>query len=294
MRRDIIKGCGLPSCPILPISREHSMIRMIAATAAVFLAFSATAQTTAAELISHRAIYRLSLASLSPDSEISAAEGGIGYEISDGCDGWIVEQQFAMRIMWSDGNEIETSDSFASWESKDGLKYRFNIRKFRNGTEYMVINGSAELSSRNGPGTATFDAPESETIALPRGTIFPTEHTDRLLQKARKGEKFDRQLVFDGSEVEGAAPVSAFILAQRPPAEDGLLEPPLGPHPVWPMKLAFYAAEGKAGAGEELPDFELSMDLQENGVATKLVLHFDDFALNGTLERIEHLPDVGC
>ena len=41
------------------------------------------------------------------------------------------------------------------------------------------------------------------------------------------------------------------------------------------MKLAFYAAEGKAGPGEELPEFELSMDLQENGIATALVLQFD-------------------
>jgi len=270
------------------------MIRMTAACAAVLITLFVAASASAADLISHRAFYRLSLASLSSDSEVSAAEGGIGYAITDGCDGWIVEQQFAMRITWSDGNEVDSSDSFTSWESKDGLRYRFNIRKFRNGSEYMVINGSAELESLGGPGTAQFDEPESRTVSLPKGTVFPTEHTVRLIRTARKGEKFDRQVVFDGSELEGAAPVSTFILGQRLPKDGGMLEPPLGPYPVWPMKLAFYGPEGKAGEGEELPEFELSMDLQDNGVATSLVLDFGDFSLNGALEKIEQLRDVGC
>lgn len=270
------------------------MIRMTAASAAVLTALFATLSAPAAELISHRAFYRLSLASLNSDSEISGAEGGIGYSITDGCDGWIVEQQFAMRVSGSDGNEMGSTDSFTSWESKDGLRYRFNIRKIRNGEEYMQISGNAELKSKDGPGSAQFDEPESQTVALPKGTVFPTEHTLRLLRAASKGEKFDRQIVFDGSEVEGAAPVTTVILAQRPPKDAGILEPPLGPYPVWPMKLAFYAAEGKAAEGEELPEFELSWDLQENGVATSLVMHFGDFSLHGTLESIEHLPDVDC
>ncbi len=270
------------------------MVRMTAVSIAALIALLTALPAPAAEMISHRAFYRLTLASLASDSEVSGVQGGIGYEISDGCDGWIVEQQYAMRILWSDGNEVDSSDSFRSWESKDGLKYRFNVRKFRNGSEYMAINGSAELESPDGPGTARFDEPETTTITLPKGTVFPTEHTVRILQRARDGARFDRQLVFDGSEVEGAAPISTVILPQRPAAPDEVLAPPLGPHPVWPLKLAFYAAEGKAGPGEELPDFELSMDLQENGVATRLVLQFDDFSLNGTLEKIEHLSDVGC
>lgn len=270
------------------------MVRITTASAAVLIALTAATPALAAELASHRAFYRLSLASLSSDSEVSDVQGGIGYEISDGCDGWIVEQQYAMRVLWSNGNEIDTSDSFVSWESKDGLNYRFNIRKFRDGAEYMLVNGNAELESRGGPGVALFDEPESNRIALPKGTVFPTEHTIRLLERARKGERFDRQLVFDGSEVESAAAISTVILPQRPAQEDGILKPPLGPHPVWPMKLAFYAAEGTAEQGEELPEFEMSMDIQANGVATGLVLQFDDFSLKGTLEKLEELPDAGC
>ncbi len=270
------------------------MLRMTAASAAVLISITTAAAAPATELVSHRAFYRLTLASVGSDSEVSDVQGGIGYEISDGCDGWIVEQQYGMRILWATGEEIDSSDSYVSWESKDGLNYRFNIKKFRNGEEYMRVNGNAEIESKGGAGIARFEDPESDRIALPKGTVFPTEHTIELLRRAQRGEKFDRHMVFDGGDVESAAAVSTVILAQRPAKDDGILKPPLGPHPVWPMKLAFYAAVGKAGPGEELPEFELSMDIQDNGVATGLVLQFEGFSLSGTLESIEYLPEAGC
>lgn len=270
------------------------MIRTTAALTAVLSILAAAAPAPASELVPHRAFYRLSLATLDSDSEVSDVQGGIGYEISDGCDGWIVEQQYAMRVLWSNGEEMDSSDDFVSWESKDGLSYRFNVKKSRNGEQYKLVNGRAELESKGGAGIARFDEPENDKIVLPAGTVFPTEHTIILLQKALKGEKFDRHMVFDGSEVEGAAATTTIILNRKPAEDGGVLQPPLGPHPVWPMKLAFYAAEGKAGPGEELPEFELSMDIQENGIATALVLQFDGFSLNGTLETIEALPAPSC
>lgn len=268
------------------------MIRTIVAAAAILVSFNFAAP--AAEMMSHRAFYRLSLATVSSDNEISDVQGGIGYEMSDGCDGWIIEQQYALRILASSGNEWDTSDNFVSWESKDGLKYRFNVKKFRDGNQYMTVNGHAELESKGGPGIARFDEPGNDRIALPAGTVFPTEHTNILLQRAREGVRFDRQMVFDGSEDEGAGAVTTVILAQKPAPEGGNVVAPLGPLPVWPLKLAFYAPEGTAGPGEELPEFQLSMDIQDNGVATALVLDFGNFTLAGKLESLEALPDAGC
>lgn len=268
------------------------MIKTSAAAAAILVALNFAAP--AAELVSHRAFYRLTLASMSSDSEISDVQGGIGYELSDGCDGWIVEQQYALRILAANGNEWDSSDNFVSWESKDGLRYRFNVKKFRNGEQYDAVNGNAELESKGGPGMAKFDEPENDRIALPAGTLFPTEHTISIMERAREGARFDRQLVFDGSEAEGAAAVTAVILAQRPPAEDSVVKAPMGPDPVWPLKLAFYAPAGIPGQGEEMPTFELAMDIQENGIATALVLNFGDFTMNGKLESLEAIPGADC
>src|SRR3546814_12064796 len=67
--------------------------------------------------------------------------------------------------------------SLASWESKDGGRYRFFIRRFDGSGESESVRGEAELAA-DGSGRAVFHAPERREVALPPGTLFPT-HQDR-------------------------------------------------------------------------------------------------------------------
>lgn len=267
-------------------------------TAAIFasaiLALLIAPAAQAAELAAHRAFYRLSLASAGPDSNMAGVEGAMSYELKDACDAWIVEQNFAMRFQLANGGEIHSVDKFTSWESKDGLEYHFNMVRSSDGRETERVSGRAELGSKDRSGMAVFEEPSKDRIALSNGTVFPTEHTIIILEKAAAGARFDRHLLFDGSKVEGAAPITTVILDQRD-AESGIgLEPSLGPQPVWGMQLAFFAAEGEAQPGEELPDFQMTLDIQPNGIVTRLVMDFGDFTVNAALEKIEALPSSGC
>lgn len=248
----------------------------------------------AVQIATHRALYSLSMLSASPDSGITDVTGGLSFEWADGCDGWTVEQRYVMQFVRSDGSNVEVATTYVTWEAKDGLEYRFNVKRTTNGVDTEIISGTATLESEGGPGVANFEQPEAQRIELSPGTVFPTEHTLILIEKASAGERFDRHTVFDGSEAEGASPVTTVILPQREAEAADVIEEPLGPAPVWPMQLAFYAAEGTAGPGEELPDFELSLDLQANGVVTGLTLGFEDFKVKGKLERIEPIPAPAC
>lgn len=270
------------------------MKKTAVAVVALAVIASAASIAQAVELAPHRAFYRLSLASASSSSNMSGVEGGVSFELKDVCDAWVVEQNYAMRFMLADGGDIDSIDKYVSWESKDGLEYRFNIKRVTNGEVTEQIDGRAELESPGGPGMAVFEQPKKDRIALSRGTVFPNEHTVILLKKAAAGDKIDRRLVFDGSRVETSAPVTAVMLGRRAPEDGGVIEPPLGPDPAWPMQLAFYAAEGTAGRGEELPKFAMSMEIQPNGVVTSLALDFGDFQVDGILERIEALPGGDC
>lgn len=267
-------------------------------TAAVFSIVAtvllAAPAANAVELAAHRAFYRLSLASAGTESNMAGVEGAISYEIKDACDAWIVEQNYALRFQMANGGDIDNVDRFTSWESKDGLEYRFNIVRSTNGRETERVGGRAELESPGSSGIAIFEQPSKDRIALSEGTVFPTEHTILLLEKAERGGRFDRHLLFDGSKVEAAAPVTTIVLPQQEPERPDLLKDPIGPQPVWPMQLAFFAAEGEALPGEELPDFEMSMNIQPNGIVTSLVLNFGEFTVNGVLEKIEALPSSGC
>ena len=265
-----------------------------AALAAILLTAMTAQAAQAVELAAHRAFYRLSLASASNESNMSGVQGAISFEIKDACDAWIVEQKYALRFQLADGGDIESMDKYFAWESKDGLEYRFNVTRTTNGRESDEIGGRAELESRGGPGMAIFDKPTKDRIALSSGTVFPTDHTVILLGRAERGEKFDRHLLFDGSKVEAAAPVTTIVLGRREAEAGDIIKAPLGPEPVWPMQLAFFAAEGDAQPGEELPDFQMTMNIQPNGIVTSLVMDFGEFKVNGVLENLEELPSSGC
>lgn len=270
------------------------MKKTATAIAAILLTVLSASVAQAVELAAHRAFYRLTLGTASTDSNMAGIEGAISFELKDACDAWIVEQNYALRFQLANGGDVDNVDRFTSWESKDGLEYRFNITRLTNGQETEKIGGRAELEARGGPGMAIFEEPSTDRIALSKGTVFPTEHTVILLEKAGRGVPFDRHLLFDGSKVEAAAPVTTVVLSQREAEHANLLVAPLGPQPVWPMQLAFFAAEGEAQPGEELPDFEMTMNIQPNGIVTSLVLDFGDFTVNGVLEEIEALPASGC
>ncbi|MGE4219970.1 MAG: cell envelope integrity EipB family protein [Alphaproteobacteria bacterium] len=236
----------------------------------------------------HRAAYSLQLTSTETGSKVISVDGGISYEWADTCDGWAVEQRYLMRVLRVEGPEFVIATSFATWESKDGRRYRFNVRRMRNG-EREDIGGEATLNA-NGTGIVRFTAPEEKTLPLPAGTLFPTAHTLLLLRKAAENARFDRRPVFDGTEAMGATPVFATILPHRPASKDAKIASPLGLDSAWPVFLAFYGSEDK----EALPQFEMSMTLQDNGVVTGVEFDYGDFSVEGKLDIVEPLPAPAC
>ena len=53
----------------------------------------------------------------------------MGYEVTDACDGWAVRQRLTMTITNADGQDIQMASDYATWESKDGLKFRYHMRQ---------------------------------------------------------------------------------------------------------------------------------------------------------------------
>src|SRR3546814_10309366 len=147
------------------------------AAAAILLVGNASAGVKVAP---HRAAYLFKLHSSQPGSGVVDVSGGMTYEWADSCDGWAVQQRYLLRILRTDMPELEMATSFVTWESKDGLRYRFNIKRTQNGREMEEVDGRAELERRGGPGVAHFDLPEQTTVPLPAGTVRSEEHTSEL------------------------------------------------------------------------------------------------------------------
>ena len=237
----------------------------------------------------HRAAYRLELASTRTGSPVVSVTGLMTFEWADACDGWATDQRYLMKLINADEPERILKTSFVAWESKDGRRYRFNVKRTRTGGAAENVRGEASIDD-SGAGVAKFELPVEKQFTLPTGVQFPTNHILALMAAGAKGSRFEPGMLFDGGSVEGAQPVNAVLLPKRPAKPNDAISSELARPFVWPMYLAYFVDGDKSGE----PDFEMSMDLQSNGVVPRIVLDYGDFKVNGILERLEPLKAPGC
>jgi EipB-like len=244
-----------------------------------------------AQIASHRAAYKLSLGN-GKSSGIAELDGAMYIDWHEACEGWTISQRMRFQIFDDDGQPIDNDISFSSWEAKDGQTYRFTLRTMRNGEVAEELRGRAELEGRGKGGKAVFSEPEDEVIELPPGTIFPTEHSIELIQKARAGEKIFSRHVFDGATLDGALEINALITG-RSPAEKSLpakVAADLAKGESWRVRMAFFKLEEQAAE----PEYETSMRLLDNGVGLDFLFDYKDFSIKAQLEQLEALPKPRC
>lgn len=241
-------------------------------------------------LVAHKAVYALSLGQAHASSAVAEAAGRFEFEWSDVCDGWAVNQRFRLALLYEDGLTVSYGWSLSSWESKDGERYRFFIRRFDGSGESESVRGEAELAA-DGSGRAIFQGPERREVALPPGTLFPTHHTRHVLEQAESGGVPVWTLVFDGSGEGGLSGVSAALSQPLPAgAPTQLPSPLLDDMPSWRVNLAFYSPD----AGEPEPEQEQAVRLFANGVVDEMRLDYGDFELDADLAELSSLPRPTC
>jgi len=259
---------------------------------ALLIVASASTLVSAAEISPHRALYSMSLQSAKTNSGVVGASGAMTYEWGETCDGWTIVQRFRLNMQYSEQDPIELTSSLVTWESKDGMRYRFNERRMRNGEVDEDIRGDATLAPDGKGGTARFIKPEPSEVQLPVGTLFPTAHTILLIDHGLSGDNFIVRNVFDGASVDNASQVTAVMAekeGEKATASTGI-DSPLLKRPSWRTRLAFFPADSKA----DHPDYELGMRLLDNGVSSEMSLDYGDYAIRAKLDKIEALPKPNC
>lgn len=265
----------------------QSRVGLVAFAAALLLSPAAATPGHAVDIQPHRALYQMSLMRAGSASGVVGASGSMSFSWSDTCDGWAVEQRYTLHMEYAEQDDTEVTISFATLESKDGTRYRFNVRKQHEGDAAEVLRGEARVH-RPGGGEARFTKPDATTLPLPAGSLFPSGHTVRLIEAALAGKTFLSEKVFDGGTVEGAYTVTGGIGKMRPAPSDE--RNPLLRKRWWPVRLAFFPPDGDSA----LPDYELGMELGENGVARAMILDYGNFVIRARLEKLEALPRSTC
>lgn len=255
----------------------------------------AASPAAAVDISPHRALYNLTLETAKTSSGVAGASGGMYYEWGETCDGWTVQQRFRLRLVYSEEGSIDINSTLVTWESKDGLRYRFNERRLRNGEVEDDIHGEAHLDGKDKGGIAEFDKPERKTLKLAAGVLFPTAHTLFLIERAQAGDQFVSRKVFDGAAVENAGQITAVIgpVLKPNPKAPKPFDNPLLQRPSWRVSLAFFPANADT-TDADTPDYELSMRLLDNGVSQDMSLDYGDYVLRAKLDDIEALPKPSC
>lgn len=258
-------------------------------------AMPCAAQEATIKIAPHRALYKMSLARVKNGSAIHDVSGTMLFDWADACDGWAIQQHMKLHFIYAEGDEQDLSSNVVTWESKDGKKYNFTIRRTSNGQPDESFKGRASLSEMGG-GTVDYAIPKDrKEVALTAGVMFPSAHTEMILRKALAGEKMFTKLVFDGSDEAGSANISAFIGGKQDKIQEtdlsqDLKKNPLLDQPAWPVRLAFYKPEAQTTE----PDYEMDLTLQANGVARSMTIDYGDFAVTGVLASVEPATQIPC
>jgi envelope integrity protein B len=274
---------------------QKKLLKFNPATAAIMFAvifIFLPGWSHAVTLVSHRAVYDLTLDELRGNAGIEDVRGRIVMEMEGGCEGYTMNQRMVLELSNSDGSRILSDYILSSWEEKSGDLMRFTMTNSLNGRTIDEASGLASRTKSNG--NVQFDGnKKKKKLVLPGDVVFPVEHTMLILNAAEKGENLFVSPLFDGNGEEGLSDTTAIIgkvrkFSNSDDVETGA-EKLIGMK-YWPMQLAFFDQNEKS----QEPDYEVRLQMFENGVARALSLQYADFSLTGKLSQLDYLSEPDC
>lgn len=241
----------------------------------------------------HRAVYDIALARTEEGSGVSSASGRMVFEVTgNACDGYKMRQRMVVNIGDEDGNLGLLDFRIATFESGDGSTFSFDSRTTMNKEVVEAVEGEARR--RGETIEVNLKEPSKKTLTLDGEALFPSQHLQAILDAALADRRFLSVVIYEGAgSGEASDAAAAAIGSAMPSAEDSPLK---GGLKHWPVSVAYFDPT-KAQAdnlGEDLPTYQMSFTLYENGVTNDLVMDYGDYALSGSLKTIEALADPEC
>lgn len=242
-----------------------------------------------AEFLPHRAEYVIELNSKESKSEISDIKGSLTVQITDTGDGWAFEQHSVLQVYSNLGYSDQYITTIASWESKDGQRYRFNVRSLRNGAEEEFMKGDGAIASSQ-EGHVGYQLPVRADVSLPVGTLFPLQHLKQAIAAAIDGENvFSNKIVFDGSS-DTREPVDVNVLINSIPKSKVVVDNPglLSTDKMWSLQMAIFAR----GSRNPEPDYEITQTVLPSGIITSMIMTYSEaaFSTKLTLKKVDIFP----
>ncbi len=247
----------------------------------------ASTAASAQVLQPHRALYRVELADSATSTAIADASGLIGFEWQASCETYSTTQRFFTRFVTPEGVVSNSDIVFSAEESIDGSSFVFDLADSVNGQVVTHVVGEA------GSGELSFSQPALQQHDLPEGTIFPSQHSARLVASAVAGQRFLETRVFDGGgEDEIYDTVARIDTTERiylpHPESDGAAR--LAPLQSWFVSMSYYDIGEEFGA----PNYEVSYRMFSNGIVDEIYMNYGEYAFDARLMQLDYLDQPSC
>ena len=267
-------------------------MRMTSMIIAFLLSTIMTKAAPGIQLVSHRAVYDLSL-DRAKHSSVESAKGRIVFEVvGSQCEGFA--QNFR-QLIELEGAELGTRiiDSRSNtFEDGDGSGLTFSNRTEASSRPSERTDGRADRTE--GLLTVKTTSPLKASVQYSEPILFPMEHYGKLIEAAEAGGRTLNATVFDGSQ-DGTTLSDTFAVI-GPSIKDRATEPAivkagLAELSRWPITISYFE---HAGPQNDEPSYSMFVELFENGVARNLRLDYGDFSLIGTLNSIDLIQTPPC
>jgi hypothetical protein len=287
-----------PFCRTIGFNNIMNLSRFIYLTLLPLLA-PATAEAAQAPsalrntIAPHRAIYEISLARSESGSGVSSAKGRMVFEVTGSvCEGYKMRQRMVVNIGDEEGNMGLLDFRVSTFESGDGNVYTFDSRTELNDEVVEAVEGEAR---RNAAAIeVSLKQPTEKKVTLDGGVLFPSQHMQAIIDAAIADRRFISTDIYEGAGTGDSSDEAATAIGRALTA--GADSPLRSGVRHWPISVGYFDPTKKVdeGLGEEVPSYQMSFTLYENGVTSDLVMDYGDYALTGSLQKIEALTSPDC
>ena len=244
-------------------------------------------------LVSHRAVYELTLAKSVGSKSPTAAHGRIAFDFTgSACDGYVQNFRQLTELQPAEGPTRVSDMHSATYEDADGRNFDFKMQTSIDSGTPESVDGKA-WKSATGHLLVNLNKPTHGKFELDSRVVFPTEHLKRILAAAEAGENLLEVKVYDGSETgEKVYETTTYIghPIADPAVEKAAHIPELDNIRRWPVSISYF----EGGKKDDAPSYILSFDLYENGISRALRLDYGDFVLAGEMSSLELLNEPAC
>ncbi len=235
--------------------------------------------TAAISLVSHKANYTLTMGAKNKSALVQNVRGKISFSLRSECDGWSLTEDYLFQFLYASGEEITILSHSVSWEDIEGQLYSFDVREQNSYETESIYTGFANLPTESEVGEVSYSGTYDDNLKLSDDILFPVTYTRAIIDAAEKGKKFLSKRLFVNSSPEDALKTASAAIGNKKPYNSDIQIDGVTTSHYWPIDIAYF----KTGAAQATPEYQIQMDLHDNGVVTDFLINYGDFSIHATI-----------